>query len=271
MFEYIDGSLQFINSPLVWVDFGITVALIIALSFILYRVFKRTFARIFTLTGALTFVIAWVFGLRLLWSTMLIILTVSLVVFFTINIGEVRKLIANTLASHPRTGGFLFNKVREDKLFDRDTLYDKLEQTISTLSKTKTGALITFERKVDLTDIAKSGTILNSPVTPELLTTIFYPGTRLHDGAVIIRKDLIYAAAVYYTPTTKPLTGKFGSRHRAAIGISEISDSITVVVSEETGRISLAVSGDLIHVSLDNFRRIFEDYMTNNLDKKSIK
>ena len=102
---------------------------------------------------------------------------------------------------------------------------------------------------------------MNAPITPELLMTIFYPGTRLHDGAVVVRRDLIMAASVYYTPTTKPLTGKFGSRHRAAIGISEVTDSVTVVVSEETGRISLAVAGELIHVTPDNFLRVLEDYI----------
>ena len=99
--------------------------------------------------------------------------------------------------------------------------------------------------------------------------TIFYPGTRLHDGAVVLRKDHILAASVYYTPTTKPLTGKFGSRHRAAIGISEVSDSVTVVVSEETGRISLAVAGELIHVPADNFLRTLEDYILADSSLKS--
>ena len=137
----------------------------------------------------------------------------------------------------------------------------KIDNAVKQLSKTKTGAIITFERNVALDDFVKSGTILNAPVTPELLTTIFYPGTRLHDGAVVIRKDLILAASVYYTPTTKPLTGKFGSRHRAGIGISEVTDSVTIVVSEETGRISLAIGGELIPVNADNFLRTFEDYM----------
>jgi diadenylate cyclase len=122
-----------------------------------------------------------------------------------------------------------------------------------TLSKQKIGAIITFEKKDSLNDVIKSGTILNAPVVPELLLTIFYEGTRLHDGAVIIRDDKILAASVYFTPTTRPLTGKFGSRHRAAIGISEITDSVTVVVSEETGRISIAYDGELQAVAPDTF------------------
>ena len=88
---------------------------------------------------------------------------------------------------------------------------------------------------------------------------------------MVIRRDYILAASVYYTPTTKPLTGKFGSRHRAAIGISEVTDSVTIVVSEETGRISLAVGGELIHVSSDNFIRTFEDYMLAEDESKEDK
>jgi diadenylate cyclase len=74
---------------------------------------------------------------------------------------------------------------------------------------------------------------------------------------------VILAASVYYTPTTKPLVIKYGSRHRAAIGISEISDSVTIVVSEETGRISIAYGGDLESVYLDSFKQVLSNYMEN--------
>ena len=120
---------------------------------------------------------------------------------------------------------------------------------------------MTFERKDQLKSIMKNGTYLYAPVTYELLITIFYPGTRLHDGAVVIKGDTIIAASVYYTPTTKPLTGKYGSRHRAALGISEVSDAITVVVSEETGRISIAYNGNLESYAPDNFYKAFENIM----------
>ena len=96
------------------------------------------------------------------------------------------------------------------------------------------------------------------------MITIYYPGTRLHDGAVIIHGDKIKSASVFFTPSTKALTGKYGSRHRAAIGISEVSDSVTVVVSEETGRISIAVNGQIDSVSEANFLRVFENYMMDS-------
>ena len=148
-----------------------------------------------------------------------------------------------------------------EKVYSREEFYKVIETAVLNLSKTRTGAIMTFERNTSLADVIKNGVIVNAPVTAELLTTIFYPGTRLHDGAVVIRDNMIVAASVFYTPTTKPFAGKYGSRHRAAIGISEISDSITVVVSEETGRISFAVNGQLETVTQDTFSRVFENYM----------
>lgn len=139
--------------------------------------------------------------------------------------------------------------------------YKKINEVVKILSKTKTGALITFEKNDDLSEIMKNGSIINTPVTVEIIQTIFYPGTRLHDGAIVIKGNTIIAASVYYTPTTRALTGKYGSRHRAAIGISEISDAVTVVVSEETGRVSLAYKGELRHVILDNFYDEFTELM----------
>lgn len=239
---------------MLWIDFALSLILIVGFGYLLSRVLKRFFVMIFYGANSLLILLAWFFGLKSTWAISLVIMVVAAVLFLTVNIGEVRSLIANSLSGKGSKRG-------DDKIFDRHALYTKINTAVINLSKNKIGAIITFERKVELTDFVKSGTILDAPVTPELLLTIFYPGTRLHDGAVVIRKDKILAASVYYTPTTKPLTGKFGSRHRASIGISEITDSVTVVVSEETGRISLAVAGELIHVTSDNFLREFEDFM----------
>lgn len=149
-----------------------------------------------------------------------------------------------------------------EKIYDSKALYAVIDGTVQTLSKTKTGAIITFQKKDDLKQFMKNGVMLGDcPITKELLITIFYPGTRLHDGAVIIKNGKLIAAAVYYSLTTRPLSGKFGSRHRAAIGISESSDSITVVVSEETGRISIAQNGDISSVSNESFLNVFSMVM----------
>ena len=148
-----------------------------------------------------------------------------------------------------------------EKIYNKAEFYKTIETTVFNLSKTRTGAIMTFEKNTVLDDVIKNGVMLNAPITSELLMTIFYPGTRLHDGAVVIRDNIIIAASVFYTPTTKPFAGKYGSRHRAAIGISEISDAVTVIVSEETGRISFAVNGQLEIVTQENFLRVFENYM----------
>ena len=143
-------------------------------------------------------------------------------------------------------------------------MYKQVEAAVVALSKTRTGAIITFEKNTSLVDLIKNGVSVRAPVSAELLETIFYPGTRLHDGAVVIHGNEIVAASVFYTPTTKAFAGKYGSRHRAAIGISEISDAVTVIVSEETGRISFAVNGTLEAVDQANFLRVFENLMDDS-------
>lgn len=179
-----------------------------------------------------------------------IILVMTIAVTFSLcfaHIGTIRSKVASITTSKGS------KKVGVKKIVDHEALYREVYEAVAACSRQKIGALITFEKHDDLSNLTKNGTVINAPVTHELIMTIFYPGTRLHDGAIIIKDNIIYAASVYYTPTTKALTGKYGSRHRAAIGISQISDSVTVVVSEETGRISIAQHGEIEPVGLDEF------------------
>lgn len=124
-----------------------------------------------------------------------------------------------------------------------------ISQTIAActqLSATKTGALIVFERSVTLDEQMRSGTIINSDVTAELLKNIFYPKAPLHDGAVVIRDGRIAAAGCVLPLTSNTnLSPDLGTRHRAGIGMSENSDAVVVIVSEETGSISVAIGGML--------------------------
>ncbi len=108
-----------------------------------------------------------------------------------------------------------------------------------------TGALIVFERNVGLKNYIEDGEEINSRISARLLMTIFYDKTALHDGAVIIRNDQIAAAACYLPVSDNTIDPKFGTRHRAALGLAEETDAVIVVVSEETGKISLAVDGRL--------------------------
>ena len=150
-------------------------------------------------------------------------------------------------------------KIKQNSAVDRKQLYKIINTTVSMLSSAKIGAIMTFEKKNSLEDYIKQGVKVDAPVSSELLTTIFYPGTTLHDGAVVIRGNNIEAASVYYTPTVKALGGKYGARHRASLGISEVCDAVTVVVSEETGRISLAIDGELMAVTRETFLQVFKE------------
>lgn len=114
------------------------------------------------------------------------------------------------------------------------------------LSDTKTGALVVFEKNAPLQEIIKTGTVLDAQSSPELFNGLFFKNSALHDGAVIVRDSRIYAAGCILPLTqNNALDSELGTRHRAAIGVSEQSDAVVVVVSEETGAISVAVNGVL--------------------------
>ncbi|MNC44590.1 DNA integrity scanning protein DisA [compost metagenome] len=115
------------------------------------------------------------------------------------------------------------------------------------LAQRKIGALIVFERATGLNEYTESGIPMRSVVSSELLINIFIPNTPLHDGALIMQEGQIAAAACYLPLSENPFISKeLGTRHRAAIGISEVADSVSVVVSEETGQISLAINGQIV-------------------------
>lgn len=137
---------------------------------------------------------------------------------------------------------------------EKEHLVEELVKACTQMSASKTGALISLEQGQDLSDYIKTGTSMNSIVSSELLCSIFQYGTPLHDGAVIIRGVRIACAAAYFPPTTKELPTSYGARHRAAVGISEITDSITIIVSEETGTISIAEAGKLKSYTSEELR-----------------
>ena len=126
------------------------------------------------------------------------------------------------------------------------SLVDVLVKSVMELAAGKIGALIAIERDVGTIPVQETGTPLDATVTPELLQTIFYPNTILHDGGVIIRGDRVVAAGCVFPLSQKAeLSKALGTRHRAAIGLTEETDALVVVVSEETGTISVAYKGRL--------------------------
>jgi diadenylate cyclase len=132
---------------------------------------------------------------------------------------------------------------------------------IGRLSQSKVGALIVIERKIGLRTFIESGVSLDAVVSRDLLCSIFHPGGVLHDGAVIIQGDRISAAACFLPLTTNPLlVTELGTRHRAALGISEESDCIAIVASEETGKVSVATFGEIeLDVPLERVEHLLSE------------
>lgn len=126
------------------------------------------------------------------------------------------------------------------------SVYDEIVLAITTLSSEKTGALVVIERNVGLRNFIDAGVQLDAVISYDLLVTIFNPSTPLHDGAVVIRDERIAAASVFLPLTKNPgISRELGTRHRAAIGITEGTDSISIVVSEETGLITYVEAGEV--------------------------
>lgn len=148
---------------------------------------------------------------------------------------------------------------------DSNKVIDEIIESLYSLSRQRIGALIIMERETKIGDIINTGTIIDSEISRQLLINIFIPNTPLHDGAVVIRENKIKAAACFLPLTqSKDLSKDLGTRHRAAIGISEVSDCISLVVSEETGDVSIAKAGKL-------YRNISKDRMASILKNNLIK
>lgn len=139
------------------------------------------------------------------------------------------------------------------------------------MSKRRIGALMSIERETGMGDYVETGIPLYAKLSKELLINIFIPNTPLHDGAVIIKESEIIAAACYLPLSESPFISKeLGTRHRAAIGISEVTDSITVVVSEETGQVSLAKNGELLrNIAEKELREILQQELAYETDQST--
>ncbi len=139
----------------------------------------------------------------------------------------------------------------------------ELKRAAGVLSRNRIGALIVLERATGLTDIAETGIKIDGLVSSEFLINIFVPNTPLHDGAVIVRGSRVLAAACFLPlAEAQPLAADVGGRHRAAIGITERTDAVGLVVSEETGSISLASAGKLIRgIDMDTLGEMLENFL----------
>ena len=237
--SYLDNFIAYLS--LIRITDIIDIALIAFIAYKLLKLLRNTRAEqvmkgfIFVLFFAS---ISDIFNLNTVSWLMNQFFTVSLVFIIVVFQPELRSALERI----GRGRSFFVN----DSYNKNEKSIDEIVSAMSSLSRQKIGALVVIERKVGLNDIIESGTSLRSEISSELLINIFIPNTPLHDGAVIIRNDLIEAAACYLPLTTNnTLSKELGTRHRAAIGISEKSDCLVVVVSEETGTISLVSNGNI--------------------------
>ena len=171
-------------------------------------------------------------------ENMMTALAIMIIVVFQ---PELRKILETIGRSNILTKSFA--DIRGEKV---DKCVEEIVHAVFSLSRQRIGALIIFERSTGLGDVVETGTVLNSAISSELLINIFIPNTPLHDGAVVIKNDTIKAAACFLPLSTEQSISKeLGTRHRAAIGMSEKSDCLALIVSEETGGISIDEHGKI--------------------------
>lgn len=161
-------------------------------------------------------------------------------------------------------------KSNMDGSLDYDNIILEIVQTASSLSKSEIGALIVFERETGLNEIIHTGTIIDAKLSKQLLINVFIPNTPLHDGAVVVRGDRVMAAGCFLPLTeNNKLNQEVGTRHRAALGISEKSDCVSLVVSEETGAISIAENGKLFkNLSQEDLEIYLKKHLKRSEEKK---
>lgn len=175
-------------------------------------------------------------------NTFGVALTAILVIFQP----ELRRALENLGKKNFLTAMFSRDLTGENAGKFSDKTVNELVKACYEMGKVKTGALIVVEDEIVLTEFERTGIAVDGILTSQLLINIFEKNTPLHDGAIIVRGDRIVSATCYLPLTDSSNISKdLGTRHRAAVGISEVSDSLTIVVSEETGRVSIAVGGEL--------------------------
>ena len=247
---YTENIVAYIKSlqenPFELITLIVDLAIVIFLVYCFFTVVKGSRAWQLIKGIALLIITTWISGLlnlKILNWILTGIMNLGVIAIIVIFQPELRRALEQ-LGTNKLTRFFGIEKDLSTKT--KEDIY-KIVIAATELSKAKTGALIVIERDIKIQDIVNTGIPMDADVSPQLLVNIFEPKTPLHDGAVIISNNKIAAAAcVLPLADDKDIAKELGTRHRAAIGISKESDSIAVVVSEETGKISVAKDGTLI-------------------------
>jgi diadenylate cyclase len=235
---------------MVSLDYGDLLRYVIDISLVTYVIYKlimliRGTRAVQLLKGIMVIVITWllsnIFKLTTLHWLMSQAVTFGVLALVIIFQPELRRALEQL------GRGRLFS--RTHTIQDEETVKRMVQEvckSVTYMAKRRIGALIVIERETGLNDYVETGIAINGRVSSELLINIFIPNTPLHDGAVIMRKDVILAAGCYLPLSENPSISKeLGTRHRAAIGMSEVSDGLSIVVSEETGQVSFAANGEV--------------------------
>ena len=247
VFEAISNTISlFFSTSQWWYDvFDILLVTLLIYQFI--RLIQRTRAVQLIKGIALVVVVYFIAGVLKLKTVSYIfqnVLQIGLLAVIVVFQPELRR----ALEQMGRGGFFFFTKrSTEERISMWHGVIVAICDAVKSMSESKTGALIVIARETGLNEIVGTGAVLNAVVTPELIETIFYEGSPLHDGAIIIDNGKVKAAGCLLPLTSNiEISRSLGTRHRAALGMSETSDALVIVVSEETGTISLAHNGILI-------------------------
>lgn len=256
MFEFFVKPLQtqFLNSlsNLGWVN-TLEILLIVTIVLVFYKKFIEHTQSEKLVRGLLFLFFAWIFSeiLTMLNLTILGMFLKSLVALISLSLIVIFQPELRRFLGYLGQPGFIsktffgFNPHNTSNNNDIDVIKELIE-SVKYFTKTRTGALIVLQNELSPYTYSDVGTKLNADVSAELILTIFHPNTPLHDGAMVIKDTKILSAGVLLPLTENPkLSWKYGTRHRAAIGLTEISDCACLVVSEETGDVSISMDGTL--------------------------
>ncbi|MBR6884289.1 MAG: diadenylate cyclase CdaA [Prevotella sp.] len=255
-------------------DFGIKdiidIVLVALMLYYCYRLMKES-RSLNVFIGIMVFIVTWLFvsqilEMRLLGSIMDKLVSVGVLVIIIIFQDEIRKFLYN-LGAHQRVRSLVKVFKNDDKSSERSTDKETIIPIVMAcmnMARRKVGALIVIERNIPLDDIVATGDVIDAAINQRLIENIFFKNSPLHDGAMVIaRKRIKAAGCILPVSHNVDIPKELGLRHRAAMGISQESDAIAVVCSEETGRISVAVKGNFqLRLSAEELESILTKEMS---------
>lgn len=249
------------------VDFGIKdiidILIVAFLLFYVYRLMRRS-GTLSLFYGVLAFIVIWVlasgiFDMRLTGTILDKFMSIGLIVLVILFQDQIKRFLID-IGSRSRWKNIrrLLTHGRTEEKDSRSEVAMAIVRACLSMSRSKTGALIVMQKKVPLTDYEKTGETLDAPVNARLIESIFFKNSPLHDGAMIIADDVIKAAGcILPVSHDMDIPKELGLRHRSALGMSQVTDALCVVVSEETGNISVASGGRLqLKVSIQELETI---------------